>query len=74
MLAERYLDAAGVEPPVVQEGEAPDWVEAAAHAWAVQYVEDAWRHGLLPEVHDLLSAMDRAEGQALLDHLAECLQ
>ena len=74
VLAERYLDAAGADVPIVRGGEAPDWVEAAAHAWAVQYVEDAWRHGLLPEVHDLLSAMDRAEGQALLDHLAECLQ
>ena len=74
VLAERYLDAAGVEPPVVQEGEAPDWVDALTHDWAKPAVEAAWRHGLLPEVHDLLSAMDRAEGQALLDHLAECLQ
>ena len=74
VLAERYLDAAGADVPIVRGGEAPDWVEAAAHAWAVQYVEDAWRHGLLPEGYDLLSAMERAEGQALLDHLAECLQ
>ena len=73
-LAERYLDAAGVEAPVVQGGEAPDWVEATAHPWAVRYAEAAWRHGLLRESHDLPSAMGLAEGRALLGRLAECLQ
>ena len=73
VLAERYLDAAGVEPPVVQEGEVPGWVDALTHDWAKPAVEAAWRHGLLPGNYDARAAMGCGEEQSFLDRLTAAL-
>ena len=73
VLAERYLDAAGVELPIVQEGEAPGWVDALTHDWARPAVEAAWRHGLLPGNYDARVAMGCGEEQKFLDRLAAAL-
>ena len=73
VLAERYLDAAGVEPPVVQEGEVPGWVDALTHDWAKPAVEAAWRHGLLPGNYDARAAMGCGEEQCFLDLVTAAL-
>ena len=73
VLAERYLAGAGAEVPAARDGQTPDWVEGRSHPWAAQYVEKAWRHGLLPENCDARAAMTRGEGQAFLERLAELL-
>ena len=73
VLVERYLDAAGVELPIVQEGEAPGWVDALTHDWARPAVEAAWRHGLLPGNYDARVAMGCGEEQKFLDRLAAAL-
>ena len=73
VLVERYLDAAGVELPIVQEGEAPGWVDALTHDWARPAVEAAWRHGLLPGNYDARVAMGCGEEQKFLARLAAAL-
>ena len=73
VLAERYLDAADAEIPIVQDGQAPGWVDALSHPWAAQYVEDAWRHGLLRDDCSPQAAICRQEGQEFLSRFVTAL-
>ena len=73
VLAERYLDAADAEIPIVQDGQAPGWVDALSHPWAAQYVEAAWRHGLLRDDCSPQAAICRQEGQEFLSRFVTAL-
>ncbi len=68
VMVERYLSAAGVTLPVLREDAAPP-----AAPWAAEAVEAAWSQGLLPEGMAAQTPLCRADGEQLLERLAEAL-
>lgn len=68
VMVERYAAHAGKELPVVRSGDGP-----SGSSWAADEVSAAWQQGLLPEDAAPAAAMDRAEGQQLLERLEAAL-
>lgn len=60
----RAVKALGIEPNNVREGQVPDAL--LANDWSKEYIENAWKWGLIPENADFTKTPTRADGKAMI--------
>jgi len=61
----RAIKALGIEPKVVRENQVP--AALMADDWSKDYVESAWKWGLIPENVDFTKTPTRADGETMIN-------